>query len=79
MRPHRIKSAFRAGGRTIGPQDQREWTPPDQETADRLIKAGCLRAPKDKPEAELAEQPEPETEAEPKPKPATKKKVTKRK
>lgn len=44
MRPHKVISAFTAGGEVISPPGP--WTPPDQGTADRLLKARCLKAPK---------------------------------
>lgn len=66
MRAHKVISAFRSGGTLIEPPG--EWTPPSQAKADRLIAAGCLRAPKvgapadaDKPD----EQPEDQQEAPP--------------
>jgi hypothetical protein len=65
MFPHKIKSAFKAGkgGRLISPPGT--WTPPNQEVADRLIAAGCLRKPKDRPDP-----PEPEATPEPEADPA---------
>lgn len=45
MKPHKIISAFKHGGRLISPPG--EWTPSSQERADKLIAAKCLRPPKE--------------------------------
>lgn len=45
MRAHKVISAFKAGGTLIEPPG--EWTPNNQAKADRLIAAGCLKAPKE--------------------------------
>lgn len=76
MRPHKIKSAFKSSGRLVSPPG--EWTPPDQDTADRLVAAGCLRVPKDKPEPEPADE-SAEEAVEPEPEPESRKKRSRRK
>ncbi len=51
MKPYQVISAFRSrsDGRRIEPPGP--WTPPSAAVAERLVRAGCLKAPADeKPE-----------------------------
>ena len=42
MGPHKVIAAFRVRGKLVEPPCK--WTPPNEATAARLIKAGCLKA-----------------------------------
>lgn len=43
MAKYKVIAEFISRGRRISPKDTREWTPPDEEVAERLVRAGCLR------------------------------------
>lgn len=89
MAKYKVIAEFISRGRRISPKDTREWTPPSEEVAERLVRAGCLRClPGPTPEPnEVTKEQEPEQEQEQRPEqgpetaaeaPAPKSKRTKR-
>lgn len=55
MAKYKVKSEFVYRDRRISPKDTREWTPPSEEVAERLVRAGCLkRVEQSPPEVKLS-------------------------